>query len=99
MCFDDIGDAIESGAEWLDNWGEENLGLPGMFTDWTTYDGEYKDGSGKVDLSEVPGGYPVDALNVAPGSYTTVAFTDVYDNMKNAGENVTNGHAAIWEQI
>lgn len=97
MCFDDIGDGIERGAEWLDNWGEENLGLPGMFTDFTTYDDEYSAGSGRVDLNDMPGGHPLKPLNVAPGSFTTVSFQDVWDHMHPAGEDVTSGHAGKWE--
>ncbi|MHA3023898.1 hypothetical protein ACXPWS_26955 [Mycobacterium sp. BMJ-28] len=99
VCWSDIGDGIESGAEWLDNWGEETLGLPGMFTDWTTYDGEYDPSKGKIDLSDMPGGNPLKPLDVAPGSYTTVSFDDVYDHMKDAGEDITSGHGAIWETI
>lgn len=99
MCWSDIGDGIESGAEWLDNWGEETLGLPGMFTDWTSYDGEYDPLKGKIDLSDMPGGNPLKPLDVAPGSYTTVSFDDVYNHMKDAGEDITNGHGAIWETI
>ena len=97
MCWDDIGDGIERGAEWLDNWGEENLGLPGLFTDFTTYDDEYSAGTGRVDLNDMPADHPLEPLTVAPGSFTTVSFQDVFDHMHPAGEDITSGHAEKWE--